>query len=161
MGGVGHRCKLRQGTTPPRLHTPCICSQCSCGCCLVGPQVPVIANGDVYTADDIDKMLHHTLPVSSCMLARGALKNTSVFSRQATPCVVPTSLASCCVGDHGCCAGFPLTMWWRSTFDEASIATCTGRWSSTRCSRCTGTTTCWGVRGDFLCKGKTSAWLLQ
>ena len=81
------------------------------GVCLIDPQVPVIANGDVYTADDIDKMLHHTLPVSSCMLARGALKNTSVFSRQATPCVVPTSLASCCVGYHGCCAGFPLTMW--------------------------------------------------
>ena len=42
--------------------------------------IPVLANGDLYTHDEIHKVLEDT-GVASVMIARGALKNTSMFKR--------------------------------------------------------------------------------
>ncbi|EGG19907.1 tRNA-dihydrouridine synthase 2-like protein [Cavenderia fasciculata] len=42
--------------------------------------VPIIANGDIYTHQDIDNVLNQT-KANSVMIARGAIRNVSVFSK--------------------------------------------------------------------------------
>jgi tRNA-dihydrouridine synthase len=43
--------------------------------------VPVLANGDIFVRDDIDKV-RETSGASSVMIARGALNNPSIFREQ-------------------------------------------------------------------------------
>tara|TARA_A100001015_G_scaffold269308_1_gene320889 strand:- start:1259 stop:2467 length:1209 start_codon:yes stop_codon:yes gene_type:complete len=42
--------------------------------------IPVLANGDLYSHEDVENVMKET-GVSSVMIARGALKNTSMFKR--------------------------------------------------------------------------------
>jgi tRNA-dihydrouridine synthase 2 len=46
--------------------------------------IPVIANGDVFERSDIEKLRKDT-GVSSVMIARGALKNPSIFATTQQP----------------------------------------------------------------------------